>query len=155
MMRSLVASLVLILSACGETWVQEDGPPPLYKYSSMKAAVAEGKDTLPVFWSALQGADPSLSDFHLLVVTPSKRHTEEYVWVDAITEVPAGYRGTVLDDHEMKDGFKPGDMIDFIGADIADWRYREGEKFRGAYTSRAMLDLLPTCLCAQQKRTQR
>ncbi len=143
MIRSLLAGFVLVVAACAAEVVQEEGPPPLYKYSSMKAAVESGKETLPAFWEALESGNADQSNFMLLVVTPSQRHTEEYVWVENVTEILTGYRGIVPDEHEMEDGFKGGDTIDFIASDIADWRYKEDGKYRGAFTTRAMMGLAP------------
>ncbi len=142
-LRTILTLPLVVIAACSGEIVQQDGPPPLYKYASMKTAVTEGKGTLPVFWQAFNGGDIGQSEFALLVVTPSERQTEEYVWVEAITQLESGYRGLVPQEHEMKDGFKPGDAIDFAASDIADWRFKENGKYRGAYTTRAMMGLAP------------
>jgi len=143
MIRALLTGFAFLVAACSAEVVQEEGPPPLYKYSNMKAAVASGQETLPVFWDALESDNAAQSNFMLLVVTPSQRYTEEYVWVENVTEILTGYRGTVPEEHEMQDGFKGGDTIDFIAGDIADWRYKEDGKYRGAFSTRAMMDIVP------------
>ena len=140
---ALFAALALI-AACGGERVAEDGPPPLYKYNAMKEAVADARSTLPVFWEALESGDPACSDFALNVTTRSGRYTEEYVWLADIRQVNGEhYAGVVPEDREIKDGLTPGDVIAFLPEQIADWRFREDGKFRGAYTTRAMMNLAP------------
>ena len=143
MKRPALALLMFALAACGAETKPEDGPPPLYQYQSMKTAVDAARETLPVFWQAYADEDPATTGFALNVVTPSKRYMAEYVWLVDITEEDGRYTGIVPPDHEIDDGFASGDAVDFLPGQIADWRYREDGKFRGAYTSRAMLDLAP------------
>ncbi|HPE47514.1 MAG TPA: DUF2314 domain-containing protein [Hyphomonas sp.] len=143
-MRAALLALALAgLTACGGASRPEDGEPPLYRYKSMEAAVDEARASLPVFWDAFNSGDAAYSDFALNVITPSKRYTAEHVWVVDIREAGGRYHGTITKDHEMDDGFASGDEVDFLPGQIADWRYKEGGRFRGAYTSRAMLDLAP------------
>jgi hypothetical protein len=52
-----------LIAACGGERVAEEGPPPLYKYNAMKEAVAEARETLPVFWDALQSGNAGLFGF--------------------------------------------------------------------------------------------
>ena len=135
----------LLLAACGSEPVQEEGPPPLYKYTSMKNAVAEGQATLPAFWDAYHSGNPAYSDFALNIVTPSPRYSEEHVWlVDIRPSGEAAYSGRIPEQDEIEDGLAPGEIITFGAGQIADWRYKEDGKYRGAYTSRAMLGLAPT-----------
>ena len=139
----LFAALALI-AACGGERVAEEGPPPLYKYNAMKEAVADARETLPVFWEAYESGNPAYADFALNVATSSDRYTEEHVWLVDIRQADeAHYAGVVPDDREIRDGLTPGDMIAFRPEQIADWRFREDGKFRGAYTTRAMMNLAP------------
>jgi uncharacterized protein YegJ (DUF2314 family) len=144
-MRAAVffAALTLI-AACGGERAAEEGPPPLYKYNALKAAVTDARETLPVFWAAFESGNPAYSDFALNVTTTSDRYTEEHVWLVNIRDVDGEhYAGAVPKDHEIRDGLKPGDMIAFLPEHIADWRFREDGRFRGAYTTRAMMNLAP------------
>jgi uncharacterized protein YegJ (DUF2314 family) len=135
---------VALLAACGGDPVPEDGPPPIYKYASMKAAVAEARETLPAFWTAFESGDPAYSAFALNVITVSDRYTEEHVWVVDIRQVQDGsFSGVVPEAHVIHDGFAPGDLIAFQPEHVADWRYDEDGKYRGAYTTRAMLGQVP------------
>ena len=139
----LFLALALIAACSGER-VAEEGPPPLYKYNAMKEAVAEARQTLPVFWDALESGNEAYSDFALNVTTSSDRYTEEHVWLADIRQVnDAHYAGVVPEDHEIRNGLEAGDMIAFRPEQIADWRFRDDGKFRGAYTTRAMMNLAP------------
>lgn len=133
-----------LLAACGGERVAEDGPPPLYKYTALKEAVSEARETLPAFWEALESGNPAYSDFALNVTTTSDRYTEEHVWLTGIRQVDdEHYAGVIPEDHEIRDGLSSGDMIAFRTGQIADWRFKEDGKFRGAYTTRAMMNLAP------------
>ncbi|MEZ5952796.1 MAG: DUF2314 domain-containing protein [Hyphomonas sp.] len=110
----------------------------------MRKAVSDARGTLPVFWEAFDSGNEASSDFALNVTTRSRRYTEEPVWLVDLKLMPGDlYAGTIPDDHEIKDGLKPGEMIAFAPEDIVDWRFRKDGKFYGAYTTRAMLDLAP------------
>ncbi|MCA8903122.1 MAG: DUF2314 domain-containing protein [Hyphomonas sp.] len=143
MKRIGLALMMFALAACGAETKPEPGPPPLYKYQSMKTAVEEARQTLPVFWDAYRSGDGAYSNFALNVVTQSKRYDAEYVWLVDIKEREGRLEGTVPEDHEIDDGLKSGTVIAFLPGQIADWRYREDGRTRGAYTTRAMLDLAP------------
>ncbi|WP_321488918.1 DUF2314 domain-containing protein [uncultured Hyphomonas sp.] len=139
----LLAALAL-LAACGGERVAEEGPPPLYKYTALKEAVADARETLPVFWEAYESGNPAYSDFALNVTTLSERYTEEHVWLVDVRQVNGEhYAGVIPEDREIRDGLTPGYMIAFLPEHIADWRFREDGKFRGAYTTRAMMNLAP------------
>ena len=133
-----------LIAACGGPSEPEEGPPPLYNYASMEQAMAEARETLPVFWDAFESDNPDYSYFALNVTTVSKRYTQEHVWLVDIRHVNDGqYAGVIPQEHEIEDGLTPGDMIAFLPEHIADWRYKEDGRFRGSYTLRAMLDLAP------------
>ena len=143
-MRWLVAISVLGLAACGSAPAPDPGSPPVYEDRDVQAAVADARASLDVFWAAFDGGDPSHESFSLTVITPSKAYEKDYVSVSDIARQGAAYIGVVPDYHEdEQDGFKPGDVIEFTAADIADWRYMDNEQFRGAFTSRAMWKFVP------------
>ena len=88
----LFLALALIAACSGER-VAEEGPPPLYKYNAMKEAVAEARQTLPVFWDALQSGDPAYSDF-ALNVTQGRSGEAEADWRPRPRPVPLPARLT-------------------------------------------------------------
>ncbi|MEL6244322.1 MAG: DUF2314 domain-containing protein [Pseudomonadota bacterium] len=144
MMRPALAALALLLAACGELVPAErSDEPALYKYASIQSAMAEARSTLDVFWAHHDDRSPGEDGFRLKVAEPSDAYERDYVWVEYLQ--PAGeelWRGAVYlqGGHEQ---FRTGDTIEFSEADIVDWAYIDGERLRGAYTSRAMLDLAP------------
>ncbi|MCA8893407.1 MAG: DUF2314 domain-containing protein [Hyphomonas sp.] len=144
MRAAVLFAALALLAACGGERVAEDGPPPLYKYTALKEAITDARQTLPVFWEAYESGNPAYSDFALNVTTGSDRYTEEHVWLTDIRHVGGEhYAGVIPEDHEIRDGLAPGDMIAFLPEQVADWRFRQDGKFRGAYTTRAMMNLSP------------
>ncbi len=110
----------------------------------MNGDVREAQQTLHGFWEGYEYGNPDYYDYALKVTTDSGQYTEEHVWLVDIRHVEGEhYAGAVPEDHEIRDGLAPGDRIAFLPEQISDWRFREDGKFRGAYTTRAMMDLAP------------
>lgn len=148
MIRAALAGLALVVSACGspdalppETTGDE---PALYKYASIEAAMAEAQTTLDVFWDHHDNRREGEDHFRLKVALPSDAYARDYVWVEYLQ--PAGetrWRASVGLEGGGNDRFDTGRTVEFDETDIVDWSYSEGDRLRGAYTSRAMLDLAP------------
>lgn len=127
MTRSLMALLFLALAACSPT----PGSPTLYKDRAMQDAVADARRTLPIFFEAWQSNDDAYSDFRVTVIMPSSAYGRDYEELANIRQEFAGFIGET----------SSGDDVPFLVADIADWRFLEGDKYRGGYTRRVMFDM--------------
>ena len=146
-MKPLLISLFAIsaLAACGagDPPVQE-AEPPLYKYASIKTAMLEAQATLPVFWTHFEANAAGEEQFRVKIVEPSDAYARDYVWVEYLQQADeTEWRGSVSIENGGNDRFTTGQTLDFAEADIVDWAYREDGRERGAYTTRAMLDLAP------------
>lgn len=121
----------------------QQGLPPLYQKSELVEAMAEARLSLPHYWAAQGNDTPDLSGFRLKVTTLSKRYTEEPVWlIDIKQTAPGQYAGTFPPEHDgTEDGFTPGDIKAFLDEHIVDWQYKDGDKFRGGFTTRAMFEI--------------
>ena len=98
-MRKLaIGAVFLALAACGEPEpvVQQDTP-PLYKYASIKAAIADAQSTVNVFWE--HQADPGAgeSDFRVKVTQETEDYLRDFVWVEYLEggSQPGEWRGSV------------------------------------------------------------
>ena len=127
MIRRLTALLFLALAACSPT----PGSPALYKDRAMQNAVAEARASLPVFFEAWQSETETYSDFRVTVIMPSSAYGRDYEEVSNIRREFAGFIGET----------SGGEDVPFLVADIADWRFLDGEKYRGGYTRRVMFDM--------------
>lgn len=128
MTRALLSLLVLgLAAACSPT----PGSPALYKDRDMQAAVAEARATLPVFFEAWQSETAGYSDFRVTVIMPSSAYGRDYEELMNIRQEFAGFIGET----------SGGTDVPFLTADIADWRFKDGERYRGGYTRRAMFDM--------------
>ena len=127
MTRAVTAIFFLALVACSPT----AGSPALYKDRDVQNAVAEARTTLPVFFEAWQSADPAYSDFRVTVIMPSSAYGRDYEELSNIRREFTGFVGETTGGKELP----------FLTADIADWRFRDGERFRGGFTRRAMFDM--------------
>lgn len=128
MIRAFISLLVLgLMAACSPT----PGSPALYKDRDMQTAVADARATLPVFFEAWQSGADGYSDFRVTVIMPSSAYGRDYEELMNIRQEFAGFVGET----------SGGSEVPFLTADIADWRFKDGERYRGGYTRRAMFDM--------------
>ncbi len=127
-MRRWIAGLfVLALAACSPT----PGSPALYKDRDMQNAVSEARATLPIFFEAWQSENEAFSDFRVTVIMPSSAYGRDYEELSEIRQEFAGFIGET----------SGGTEVPFLTADIADWRFKDGERYRGGFTRRVMFDM--------------
>ncbi len=127
MKRAIFGVLFFAFAACSPT----PGSSALYKDRKMQNAVAEARSTLPVFFEAWQTQAEGHSDFRVTVIMPSSAYGRDYVELSDIRQDFAGFIGAT----------SGGKEVPFLTADIADWRYKDGERYRGGYTRRVMFDM--------------
>ncbi len=125
--RGALAVFVLALAACSPT----PGSPALYKERSVQNAVSEARQSLPVFFEAWQSGNDAYSDFRVTVIMPSSAYGRDYEELSNIRQEFAGFIGETTG----------GEEIPFLTADIADWRFKDGTRYRGGFTRRAMFDM--------------
>ncbi|GAB5457207.1 MAG: hypothetical protein Hens3KO_02370 [Henriciella sp.] len=118
--------------------------PPLYNYASIKTAIAEAQETLPVFWGQFDNPASGTEQFRVKIIHPSDEYERDYVWVEYLQQASeTEWRGSVMIENGGNDRFQTGLTVFFDQADIVDWGYTENGLMRGSYTSRAMLGLAP------------
>jgi hypothetical protein len=127
MMRTLAGLLVLVVAACSPA----PGSPALYNDRDMQNAVTEARQALPVFFDAWQSENEAYSDFRVTVIMPSSAYGRDYEELSNIRQEFAGFIGAT----------SGGAEVQFLTADIADWRFKDGERYRGGYTRRVMFDM--------------
>lgn len=140
---SLFAIVGLAACSGGDAPVQEVEP-PLYKYASIMTAMGEAQATLDVFWDHFEANAAGEEQFRVKIIEPSDAYARDYVWVEYLQQAgETEWRGAVIIENGGNERFTTGQTLDFAAADIVDWAYREDDRERGAYTTRAMLDLAP------------
>nr|WP_070960144.1 DUF2314 domain-containing protein [Hyphomonas sp. Mor2] len=127
MRKALAGLLILAAAACSPT----PGSPALYNDRDMQNAVSEARRTLPVFFEAWQSEIDANSDFRVTVIMPSSAYGRDYEELSNIRQEFAGFIGET----------SGGAEVPFLTADIADWRFKDGEQYRGGYTRRVMFDM--------------
>lgn len=148
MMARLIAFLALLfVAACSgdDTPAIKEDTPPLYKYASLKTAMAEAQGTVDVFWTRHEARGAGEDRFRVKIAAQSDAYVRDYVWVEYLQEggAPKEWRGAVSLENGGNNRFRTGDTLVFTEADVVDWSYDEHGRMRGGYTTRAMLDLAP------------
>lgn len=127
MKRCAFAFLFLALAACSPT----PGSPSVYEDRVMQNAVTDARGTLRVFFDARESENTAYSDFRVTVIMPSSAYGRDYEELSDIRQEFAGFIGTT----------STGKDVPFLTADIADWRFKDGDRYRGGYTRRVMFDM--------------
>lgn len=127
MIRTLAVFMVFAVATCSPT----PGSPALYKDRGMQNAVSEARQSLPVFFQAWQSENDAYSDFRVTVIMPSSAYGRDYEELSNIRQEFAGFIGET----------SGGAEVPFLTADIADWRFKDGERYRGGFTRRVMFDM--------------
>ena len=127
MKRVVFGLLMFALAACSPA----PGSPALYKDRDMQNAVAEARSTLPIFFDAWKDPAEAYSDFRVTVIMPSSAYGRDYEELSNIRQEFAGFIGET----------SGGAEVLFLPADIADWRFKDGERYRGGFTRRVMFDM--------------
>lgn len=130
MTRLAIAFLAVIITACSPT----PGSPAMYKDRAMQDAVAEARASLPVFFDAWASENDAYSDFRVTVIMPSSAYGRDYEEVSNIRREFAGFIGETT----------AGTEVPFLVADIADWQFKDGDRYRGGFTRRVMFDMTDT-----------
>jgi hypothetical protein len=126
-MRGLAVLLILTLAACSPT----PGSPALYQDRAMQNAVTQARQSLPAFFQAWQGETEAYSDFRVTIIMPSSAYGRDYEELSNIRQEFAGFIGETAS----------GKEVPFLTADIADWRFKDGDQYRGGFTRRVMFDM--------------
>lgn len=127
MKRCAFAFLFLALATCSPT----PGSPSVYEDRAMQNAVTDARGTLPVFFDARESENTAFSDFRVTVIMPSSAYGRDYEELSDIRQEFAGFIGKT----------SAGKDVPFLTADIADWRFKDGDRYRGGYTRRVMFDM--------------
>jgi len=127
MMRGAFALLLLAIAACSPT----PGSPALYQDRGVQDAVADARAYLPIFFAALQSGKEAYSDFRVTVIMPSSAYGRDY---EELTNIRREFASFIGENSS-------GNDVPFLVADIADWQFKDGSKYRGGFMRRAMFDM--------------
>ncbi|MEM1391412.1 MAG: hypothetical protein AAGG45_10050 [Pseudomonadota bacterium] len=108
----------------------------------MQLAVAQARDSVDVFFNAWRENAETHSDFRVIVIMPSSAYGRDYVELSDIRQDMAGFLGKK----------SSGEDVPFLIADVADWQFKDGERYRGGFTRRAMIDIPDADLSAIRSR---
>jgi uncharacterized protein YegJ (DUF2314 family) len=105
---------------------------------ALQGAIAEGRRTLPGFFTHLANPAPGEHSFMVkydLLPEPDKA---EYIWADVISHTP-GVTIARLANDPLDSRFKRGDKVTITDDEILDWGYFRDGVMQGNFTTRAML----------------
>jgi len=120
--------------ATGETiFVAKDDP-------QIVAAIAQARETLPIFWRLCEAPPAGYSAFALNVALPATQGGAESIWVvDVMREADGACCGRLNRPRDLG-SLQGGSPVAFNDDQITDWQYEKGGKLYGHFASRAMMD---------------
>jgi uncharacterized protein YegJ (DUF2314 family) len=111
---------------------------------SMTTAMAQARETLPVFWEWLDQHQETLEHRAIKFAFETPRGGVEYIWLSDVRRTEFVVTGIVSNTPEDVPDLKEGDiypLLDF--AKIADWTFRQGELYYGHFTTRVLAQSNP------------
>jgi len=130
----VIALLILTTLACEKNSVEKEGSGDEVVYtvsdenSEMNKIIAEARQNIGQFISALRDPSPSQSDFSVkypFETDPEHGQGNEHIWLLDIKVVNGEYRGTIANDPFYIKKLKLGDEVPFDINKISDWKYIE------------------------------
>jgi uncharacterized protein YegJ (DUF2314 family) len=117
------------------------------------AAKQQARDSLPIFWAALERGDPAdhgfLLKFNLLHGSGSEDN--ESIWAGDIVRRDGRIFGK-LENQPVHEGFEMGQEIEIAPEAIDDWGYWRDGVGQGHYVTRLMIETAPAGTARFQKK---
>ena len=107
---------------------------------------AEARDTLPVFFRLLTGADAAKDSFYIkypFEADAGSGVNTEQLWLTGITFKDGKYCGILAGTPVNLSGMKKGDTVIFNTEEITDWMYVSNGKISGGRSVRYLLERIP------------
>lgn len=108
----------------------------------MLAAIAEARETLPVFWDVFDNPEPGENRFSLKVRITDE-HGTEHLWVSDLEKEGETISGTIGNAPGLVQVVKEGDRVEVPEELISDWMFGRDEKMVGNRTLRAQFKAMP------------
>lgn len=139
MLKRLSACLALI---CLPLWVWAGDP--IIDFGAddpaMQRAIAQARDTLPVFLNKATNAQGfGVAQASLKVKFVINDDLSEVIWVTSFRRTNSGFRGVLANEPVHMVGKRAGSRVTFGMDQIADWSLTANGRLYGNYTTRTML----------------
>jgi uncharacterized protein YegJ (DUF2314 family) len=104
----------------------------------MAAAMRKARALLPEFLVLAANPRPSMVGFAVKVAI-REGEDAEYFWIHPFDHAAGQFSGLLNNTPRSVRNVKMGDKIKFTEREIVDWMYMDGEKTKGNYTARALI----------------
>jgi uncharacterized protein YegJ (DUF2314 family) len=153
MARMLGGTALVVLALVGAAVAAAQQQPRVVmvpeKDPEVAAAIAQGRDTLPRFWQALDKPQPTEDRHALKVGLPADGGGSEHIWANRIERKDGKIFGTIDNVPKKLSKIRFGQRIEIPEPLISDWMYHRSGKIVGGYTIRALLKRLPPAEAAR------
>ena len=111
--------------------------------AAMDLAIAEARQTLPVFWTLFDQYPEYSEAFGMKIGLPAKDGELEHIWVYDLQHDGETYSGKIANDpYNLVGTIKKDDPITFSASQVSDWSiWSEGKQY-GGFTIRVLADAL-------------
>ena len=155
MLRSILLSIAIIFGAASFAFAQEHSEYVEREDDSsimgvdesnalMNAAIDKALETIEVFFTALDSGEHPRDSFMLKILTETAPEQYEHMWYVFITFTEDDKISGYLTHNPYAEGsiYTAGEVYSHEPNMVTDWRYLDGEKLRGDFTTRVVLGFM-------------
>ncbi len=112
--------------------------------AAMNAAIDQAIESIDVFFDALDSGEHPRETFMLKILTETAPDELEHMWHVFIEMTEDNKVSGVLTHNPYAEGssYKAGEVYQLDPSMVTDWRYQDGEKLRGDFTTRVIISFM-------------
>ena len=110
----------------------------------MNAAIQNAVENIDVFFDALETGNHPRETFMLKILTETAPEEFEHMWYIFVETSSDDKVSGILTHNPYAAGseYKAGEVYELEPSMVTDWRYQEGEKLRGDFTTRVIISFM-------------
>ena len=112
--------------------------------AAMNAAIDKAVDTVDVFFTALESGEHPRDSFMLKILTETAPGEMEHMWYIYAEFTEDEKISGLLTHNPYAEGstYKAGEFYEHEPTMVTDWRYLDGQKLRGDFTTRVLISFM-------------
>lgn len=110
---------------------------------AMTEAMAQARQSLPVFWAHFDEPGAEATGYTLKVKLPTAHGSFEHIWVADLDRNGDVITGRIADEPQDMPRLKLGDPISFSSGQVSDWGYASKGQLWGYFTTRVLVTRIP------------
>ncbi|MEM7601405.1 MAG: DUF2314 domain-containing protein [Verrucomicrobiota bacterium] len=144
---SVLASIITIFAILGceekgDGVIKREGEPDFvqsFDDARMASAIAEAKENIDIFISALEEQDSSLKGFAIKKAYAHGADDQEFIWINEVNLVEGVFEGEINNEPVNDIGVSLGQRVRVKPEEVEDWLFMSNGRLKGGYTIVALV----------------